>query len=63
MTTLGGAMIQSANANTDGRVCALCGQIAFKIVVIKAAGVEVEVPLCGHHYIEAQRKNIQPEGR
>jgi hypothetical protein len=55
MTTTPGAIIKFANFNFDGVSCSECDQIAFMVAKVIASEVEYEVPLCGRHYIEAQR--------
>jgi hypothetical protein len=55
MTTTPGAIIQFANFNFDGVSCSKCDQIAFMVAKVIAGKAEYEVPLCGLHYIEAQR--------
>jgi hypothetical protein len=55
MPTTLGAIIQFANINFDGVNCSECDQIAFMVAEVVGNGVVYEVPLCGRHYIEAQR--------
>lgn len=47
------AEIEGSVANFLGRPCAECDQIAFRTVTGYRSGKPVEVPLCGHHYLEA----------
>jgi len=52
-----GGIITAACPNIDGRICAVCGQIAFKIVIVEIGGKAAEVPICGQHYIETLRRS------
>jgi hypothetical protein len=49
------ATIQFANINFDGVNCSECDQIAFMVAKVIGEGIVYELPLCGRHYIEAQR--------
>jgi hypothetical protein len=52
--------IKSASANFEGKVCAVCGQIAFKIAIVEMNGADAELPLCGLHYIETKTRSPHP---
>lgn len=52
-----GGIIKSTCPNIDGLSCAVCGQIAFKIVTIEIERQDSHVPVCGHHYIETLKRS------
>ena len=58
-----GGIIKSACPNVDGLMCAVCGQIAFKITTIEIEHHDTEVAVCGQHYIEALKRSPDQAGR
>jgi hypothetical protein len=53
--------IKLACPNVDGNMCALCGQIAYRIITVESGCRDIEVAVCGQHYLETLRLN--PETR
>jgi hypothetical protein len=58
-----GGIITTARPNTDGQVCLVCGQIAFKIATVEIDGKGSDVPICGLHYLETLKRGPAPQKR
>ncbi len=52
-----GGIIKSACPNVDGVMCAICGQIAYSIATIEIERRDIEVPVCGQHYLETLKRS------
>jgi hypothetical protein len=52
-----GGIITRSCPNTDGQMCLICGQIAFKIATVEINGKGTEVPVCGQHYLETLKRS------